>query len=147
MGRSERQKFNLKVSSITENLEIIREFIHNLAVKGGFNDEDAYQIELAVDEACTNVIKHAYKFNDRRIIDINVYLYTNKMEINISDKGKGFDLKKLTEPDLKEYAHAAKRGGLGIHLMRSLMDEVNFTFNPEKKNTVSLVKYLTKKSA
>jgi serine/threonine-protein kinase RsbW len=147
MGKTRKQKFRLKISSITDNLEVIRDFINNLAKKAGFNDEGADQIELAVDEACTNVIKHAYKFDTKKMLDISVFLDKEKMEIIISDKGSGFDISKLQVPDLEKYVHESKMGGLGIHLMRTLMDEVNYSFNPGKKNQVSLVKYLTRKSA
>ena len=139
--------YNLKIAGITENLEIVREFIHKLAIKAGFEEETAGQIELAVDEACTNVIRHAYKNDHRRKIDIKVILDTDKMQICISDKGKGFNPDALPKPDLRAYVESSKRGGLGIHLMRSLMDQVQFEFNPPKRNTVTLTKYKRKKSA
>jgi len=139
--------YNLKIAGITENLEVVREFVHNLALKAGFEEETAGQIELAVDEACTNVIRHAYNNDRRRKIDIRVILDTDKMRIDISDTGKGFRPEALPKPDLKAYVQSAKRGGLGIHLMRSLMDEVHFEFLPSKRNTVSLTKYKKKKTA
>jgi len=139
-----RQKYQLKISSITENLEIIREFTRNLAVKAGFNNEVSDQIVLAVDEACTNVIKHAHSYNARRLIELVVFLDPEKMEIVISDKGKGFDIDSLQTPDIKKYVHESRTGGLGIHLMRTLMDEVSFSIQPSKKNKVSMVKYLMK---
>jgi len=142
MDRRRRQKYKLKISSITENLEIIREFVNRLALHGGFSQEMADQIELAVDEACTNVIKHAYKYDPKRSIDIAVLLDKTKMEIVISDKGQGFNITELPKPDLEKYVHESRSGGLGIHLMRSLMDEVNFKFHPGKRNEVSLIKYL-----
>lgn len=142
-----KQKFKLKISSITDNLEVIREFINSIATKAGFNEEGADQIELAVDEACTNVIKHAYKFDTKRMLDISVFIDKEKMEIIISDKGSGFDPSKLQIPDLEKYVHESKMGGLGIHLMKTLMDEVNYSFNPGKRNQVSLIKYLERKSA
>ena len=145
MERSSKQKYKLRISSITENLEIIREFINRLAIKGGFGSDIADQIELAVDEACTNVIKHAHKYNAKRIIDITVFIDRNKIEVIVSDTGKGFDIDKLPEPDIEKYVRESKMGGLGIHLMRTLMDEVNYTFNPGKKNQVSLIKYFDKK--
>lgn len=147
MKKARKQKFKLKISSVTENLEIIREFINNIAQKAGFNEESVDQIELAVDEACTNVIKHAYKYSTSRMLDISVFLDPEKIEIIIMDKGAGFNPDKLQIPDLEKYMHSAKSGGLGIHLMRTLMDEVNFSINPGKKNQVSLVKYKTRKSA
>jgi serine/threonine-protein kinase RsbW len=141
-----RQKFQLKISSITENLEIIREFVRNLASKAGFNNEVSDQIVLAVDEACTNVIKHAHSYNARRLIELVVFIDAEKIEIVISDKGKGFDIGTLQTPDIKKYVHESRTGGLGIHLMKTLMDEVSFSIKPTKKNQVSMVKYL-KKSA
>ncbi len=147
MKKSRKQKFKLRFPSKTDNLEIIREFVNRLALKTGFNPSTADQISLAVDEACTNVIKHAHKFDSRRMIDIIVYLDNEKIEIIISDTGKGFDPSKLPEPDLRQYIHEAKMGGLGIYLMKTIMDEVNYTFNPGTKNQVAMIKYLNKKSA
>lgn len=147
MSKPKKQKYKLKISSITENLEIIREFINKIARKAGFSDEGADQIELAVDEACTNVIKHAYHFDSKRMLDISVLVDKEKIEIIVTDKGSGFDPDQLMAPDIPKYAHEAKVGGLGIHLMKSLMDEVSYSFNPGKRNSVSLVKYYSRKSA
>ena len=147
MKNVRKQKFKLRISSVTENLEIIREFINNIAHKGGFSEESVDQIELAVDEACTNVIKHAYNYSSKRMLDISVFLDNEKIEIIIMDKGSGFNPDSLPIPNLEKYMRVAKVGGLGIHLMRTLMDEVNFSINPGKKNQVSLVKYLSRKSA
>lgn len=144
MKKKQKNTFRIRFPSSTENLETIREFIGKLARKAGFNTEKADQIALAVDEACTNVIKHAHKFDARRMIDLAV-IYTNeKFEVVITDKGKGFDPSKMPKPDLDKYMHEARKGGLGIHLMKTLMDEVNYTFNPGVKNQVSLIKYLHK---
>lgn len=142
MAKAARQKYSLKVSGTTENLEVIRDFIHKLAEKCGFGKEAASEIELAVDEACTNVIKHAYNNNKRHMLELSAFLDAEKMEVIITDKGPGFDLAKVPTPDIREYAQKSKSGGLGIHLMRSLMDEVKFSLNPGKKNQVSLIKYL-----
>ena len=144
MTERSRQKYTLKVSSKTENLEIIRDFICRLAVRGGFNDVEAGQIELAVDEACTNAIKHAHKYNKRYRLDITSFLDKDKIEIIISDKGTGFSAAKIPEPNIEDNIHQAKKGGLGIHLMRTLMDEVTFSIDPGKKNQVIMIKYLRK---
>ncbi len=147
MKKRTKQKYKLQISSETENLEIIRDFIQRLAKKGGFDQEQSDQIALAVDEACTNVIKHAHHYDPRRMIDIAVFLHPDKIEIVVTDRGKGFDPKKLSKPDIKKYVHESRSGGLGIHLMRTLMDEVNYQFDPGKKNQVSLIKYLNTASA
>ena len=142
------EKFNLKIPSVTENLYLIREFVIKLAMKAGFSLETQEQIALAVDEACTNVIKHAHKYDAKRVININVILDSQKMTISISDKGKGFDVNKLQTPDLKQFAKESRHGGLGIYLMKTLMDDVQYEFNPGKKNQVQMTKfYQPQKSA
>lgn len=135
------EKFNLKIPSVTENLFLIREFVVKIASKAGFDLDIQEQIALAVDEACTNVIKHAHKYDARRAININIILDSQKMTINILDKGEGFDEKKLQKPDLKKYAKESRHGGLGIYLMKTLMDDVQYNFNPGIKNKVQMTKY------
>ncbi|KAA3617333.1 MAG: ATP-binding protein [Calditrichaeota bacterium] len=142
MKKMRKYRYKIRFPSRTDNLEVVRDFVHRLALKAGFVEEGADQISLAVDEACTNVIKHAHNYNSRRMIDLSVNYDEQKFEIVITDKGKGFDPKTLQKPDLSKYIHEAKMGGLGIHLMKTLMDEVNYSFNPGIKNQVSLIKYI-----
>lgn len=144
MKNAKKHRYTLSVASVTENLETIREFVGRLARETGFDEDSAMQIELAVDEASTNVIKHAYRYNPAHTVDIVVEINSEKMEIVISDRGRGFDINKVPAPDIAKKIAAAKPGGLGIHLMRSLMDEVHFSINPKKQNEVKLVKYLKK---
>ncbi len=141
MEKQKTRQFKLKVASSPENLGTIREFIHDISLNAGFDSETAGQIELAVDEACTNVIKHAHKYEYDKSIDLLVLLDAQKITVTITDRGLGFDVNKVAKPDLQKYIHEAKKGGLGIHLMRSLMDEVQFEFNPGVKNQVTMVKY------
>jgi anti-sigma regulatory factor (Ser/Thr protein kinase) len=65
-----KSEYKLRIPSQTDNLELIRDFVSKLASKVGFSEEDVGKIELAVDEACTNVIKHAYKKDVSKPIDI-----------------------------------------------------------------------------
>jgi len=136
------QKYNLKIPSITENLQMIREFVLKIAAKAGFKEETQEQIALAVDEACTNVIKHAHHHDARRLMDIQIQTDTNKMKIIITDKGHGFDITKLKDPNVKQFIKESRHGGLGIYLIKTLMDEVNYDFKPGVKNQVQLTKYL-----
>jgi serine/threonine-protein kinase RsbW len=142
-----KKKFNLKIASATENLEAIRDFIIRIALKGGFDVETSDQIALAVDEACTNVIKHAHNYDSRRMIDISVLFENDEIKITVCGKGKGFDVNKLPKPDLSKYIHESRKGGLGIHLMKTIMDKVEYNFNNGVKNQVVLTKSLRKNSA
>ncbi len=143
MTTKKTETFSLTVASKAKNLEVIRKFIVEIAEKGGFSKEAIGQIELAVDEASTNVIKHAHRFNADKNVDILVKLDAQKMVIKICDHGSGFDVKRVAPPDLKKYIQEAKKGGLGIHLMRNLMDKVSFSSQSKRGNCVTLVKYIS----
>jgi len=147
MKNTNPNKFRLAVSSNAKNLSSIRNFIADIALKAGFDKDIASQIELAVDEASTNVIKHAHQFDSRKNVDLEVILDDEKMVICICDQGVGFDADKIATPDLEKYIREARKGGFGIYLMRNLMDEVKFEFNKSKGNCVRLTKYLKSKTS
>lgn len=132
----------LTVKSTTNNLAIIREFVENIARESGFSKEIVSKISLAVDEACTNVIKHAYKFSPDREIKILTQFNDSKLTIRITDSGDKFDPNLIPEPNLKEYHKQKKVGGLGMFLMKKLMDEVQYHTLSGNQNQVVLVKYL-----
>ena len=139
-----KDEYYLKIPSQTDNLELIREFVSRVAAKVGFDTEEVNRIELAVDEACTNVIKHAYEKDEKQSIDIAIQIDYKKFTVIVTDRGKGFDINKIKMPDMKEYLAEMRVGGLGIFLMNSLMDEVDFNAKPGVKNQVKMVKYFLK---
>jgi serine/threonine-protein kinase RsbW len=133
---------NLKIQSKTEKLILVREFISEAARKFGFDNESVNKITLAVDEACTNIIKHAYEFSPSQEIDLKVKMNDGEFVVVITDKGKSFDPQQIKVPNMREYLSHYQKGGLGMHLMRSLVDKVEYKIYPAKKNEVRLVKYL-----
>ena len=132
----------MNVSSKTENLNAVRDFVSDAARRFGFADNDVSNIALAVDEACTNIIKHAYNFDASKEISVVVRMKSPEFEILITDKGKHFEPEKVAIPDMNEYLTKYKKGGLGMLLMRKLMDKVEYRIQPSR-NVVRLVKYLS----
>ncbi len=135
------KRLNLRIPSQTEKLILAREFVAGAAKGFGFKEDDVNNIALAVDEACTNIIKHAYKYAGDKAIDIVVSMNNPEFEILIEDQGKHFDPTDVPVPDMKEYMSHYKRGGLGMYLMKKLMDKVEYSIQP-RKNVVRLIKYL-----
>lgn len=133
----------LTVKSTTENLSQIRDFIKSTAENCGFNGGSTEKIVLAVDEAVTNIIKHAYRNSPEGDINISVKCNGKKFVVYIVDHGITFDSSLVPEPNLKKYYEQRKVGGLGIFLMKKLMDEVEYRQIPNDKNQVRLVKYIT----
>lgn len=140
-------KYNTKicVSSDYGELAAIRQFVLDKAVEFGFNDDEAFKISLAVDEACTNLVKHSYKFDSTKQICVFIELNTNQFIVNILDEGTPFNPSDFPTPDMTEYLSKHRRGGLGIHLMRSVMDDISYIpsnqHNPH--NTLKLKKILS----
>lgn len=132
----------LSVKSTTSNLSTIRNFIKKLSAQAGFDEETTNKIVLATDEACTNIIKHAYKYSVSGQININVNYRNKKFSVSITDQGSHFNSKSIKEPDLKKYYEEKRIGGLGMFLMRKIMDEVKYSQTASQKNKVTLIKYL-----
>jgi serine/threonine-protein kinase RsbW len=135
-------KKRLSVKSTTDNLSRIRNFIKQLSAQAGFDDSSTNKIALATDEACTNIIKHAYKYSKVGKININAAFTKKKLRISITDEGSHFNSSKVPEPDLQKYYDEKRVGGLGIFLMKKLMDEVKYSQTPSNRNKVILIKYL-----
>jgi serine/threonine-protein kinase RsbW len=132
----------LVIKSSTDNLSLIRDFVRQSAEDAKISSEVTGKIILAVDEACTNVVKHAYKYSPDGEISIKVKVKDSKFTITIIDEGDYFNPNLIPEPDIKEYHKQRRIGGLGMFLMKKLMDEVNYTTLPPKKNKVVMVKYI-----
>jgi serine/threonine-protein kinase RsbW len=134
----------LVIDSRTDNLIAVRDFITQAARDFGFGDVEVANIVLAVDEACTNIIKHGYKYDATKTITIVVIPDRKGLELRIRDNGIRFDPRDITTPDMKEYFAKFRRGGLGVYLMKRLMDEVEYIIRPGEPNEVRLMKYLNR---
>ncbi|NNE35469.1 MAG: ATP-binding protein, partial [Rhodothermales bacterium] len=100
----------------------MRRFVERYAIEADFPVETVNSLQLAVDEACANIIEHAYAGVDRRtaekdLIDIDVIIKPDRFIIRIRDKGQAFETNKYNEPDILKYARDRKSGGFGVHLM------------------------------
>lgn len=131
------------IGSVQE-LALIREFVGTRASEFGFDENDTYKITLAVDEACSNLIRHAYKFDNSKFLCIEIQTNNLDFSILISDDGQSFDLTEVDSPKMNEYFQQFKQGGLGIHIIKLVMDQIEyFPHNDEhKKNILKMTKIL-----
>ncbi len=120
-------------------LDDIRTFVGDQAREAGFNAKDIYSIQLATDEAASNVIEHAYEEKPDGKFEVGCEFRGDRLIVTVLDHGLPFDPSKVEEPDLKADLLDRKIGGLGIYLMRKLMDEVRYETVPAG-NLLTLVK-------
>ncbi len=128
------ETIKMEISSNPEYVGIIRLTTSGIANKIGFSIGDIEDIKVAVSEACTNAIKHS---NDNKFF-ITFYILENGLAIEIEDKGKGYDVESLHQPDLNN----PKESGLGLFIIQSLMDEVNIESKENKGTIIKMTKYL-----
>lgn len=134
--------FTLDVPSTTENLAMIREFVTRVAAQAGLSDAEVGQLELAVDEACANVIEHAYGSDRTKQVMVRAIFDADTLRIHVIDTGKGFDPADVPQQELKELIAKRRTGGLGMRLIKTLMDEVHYDMEPGKRNELRMVKKL-----
>lgn len=133
----------LIINSDLKHLYLARHFIREIVRKSNLTMSDENKIVLATDEALSNVIKHTYELNKNGHIDINVSVTSQKFQIHIINNGKDFDPNKIKNKDINLHIKQGKKGGLGIFLMRRVMDEVKYSFK-DGQNHLTLIKYLFK---
>ena len=115
-----------KILASTENISSVRTFVSENALQFGFTGEEVSQIELAVDEACTNVIKHAYGYDNTKSFLIKILPEGHDFTVIISDEGRSFNENTYQEPNIEERIKMRKGGGVGVFLIHKLMDKVEY---------------------
>ena len=134
------KEFKLTVESKLENLPVIGQFIEDTMRQCQIDSQKAvHAFLLSVDEACTNVIEHAYAYNTLGKITVTCSLIGEEFSVTIEDNGAPFDPTTIPTPDVNQDLDERKAGGLGIYFMKRFMDEVKYS-RADDKNLLTLTK-------
>lgn len=132
----------ITILSRLDNLHRVSDFIEDSLGDFGWERGKIIEVQVAVSEACTNVIHHGYSRDANGIIDISCFPSDNKCIIKLRDYGKPFNPLQVEPPDVKSDLWSRTIGGLGIHLIKNLLDEVRYEYNAEHGcETLTMVKY------
>ena len=123
-----------------ESLAGIRKFVSAAAEDAGFDDKEIYAVELAVDEACSNIIEHAYGGEGKGDIICTCNDISNGLEIVLKDNGAKFNPDDIAPPDFSIELEKLKPRGAGLYLIHQMMDDVAFNFSNESGNELRMVK-------
>jgi anti-sigma regulatory factor (Ser/Thr protein kinase) len=127
-----------------QNLEKIYDYVTAYAKQAGLNESEIYAVQLAVDEASTNIMEHGYGRECPNRIDITCEILKNGLKVMIYDDADPFDPVSVPQPELNVSLDEVKPRGLGIFLMRKMMDEVSYQPSSEIGNTLTMIKYHSK---
>ena len=142
----------LTVPGRYDQIQVICKFVSAGACDAGLAADAVFHLELCCDEASTNIIEHAYGAEDVGQINVTYEVTGQEFRVTLRDDGRPFDPDTVPEPKLPrenadsndvalgDIMNSLQVGGLGIHFMRKLMDEVHYSFNGKHGNTLVLVK-------
>jgi serine phosphatase RsbU (regulator of sigma subunit)/anti-sigma regulatory factor (Ser/Thr protein kinase)/transposase-like protein len=128
-----------------DQLEDIRSSVRNVLFESDLSEKAVNSVLLAIEEACTNVVRHAYLYGPG-IIRIKVKLYQDRVVFSIFDRGRRFDFDHSDVPDLDRYVRTGRKGGLGLYLIRKMMDSVEY-YSRDGENELRMEKRSEKVAA
>lgn len=122
-----------------DSLAKIAELVHQATQEFGLDPLASYGVETAVDEACSNIIEHAYGGEGKGEIEFNYRIEGDSLIITLRDNGKGFNPNKIRKPKINVPLKNRQKNGLGLYFMHQWMDEVQFDVI-DKANVLTMIK-------
>ena len=144
----------LKIPGDRFFLGLVRKVVVDFAEKVGFNETEASKLEMAVDEACSNVINHSYENNEEVLfhnqkndIELKIGVDEHKIIIEVVDKGEVFNLIVINDhlqtiTEVEDHLKKMNVNGLGLYIINNFMDSVNFTRTEDGYNKLTMTKLL-----
>lgn len=132
---------HLQITAVHDQVPVACDFVADEAMRAGLDEHAVYHCQLAVDEACTNIIEHGYRLRqDSPVIDIFCRTDVYRFTITIMDNGIGFNPLTQPQPDSTAPLEQRVSGGWGIHFIKRFMDEVAYS-RENQHNCLSLIKF------
>lgn len=130
----------LVVPGQLSSLDAVTEFYTQAGLAAGLGKRGVYDVQLAIDEAFSNIVAYAYSGGSDQLVECTYHISDSNLTIKLHDQGRSFDPDSVPEPDIGADLESRTLGGLGIYIIRQIMDEVRFEFGPRAGNTLTMVK-------
>jgi serine/threonine-protein kinase RsbW len=142
MDLRDSERIEITISSRFENIELVQVIAEHLCENAGMDEDGSHWIGMAVREAVANAIKHGNKLDAGKKVNATFDLRGPELEIRISDQGAGFDPEKVSDPLNPQ--NLMKTSGRGIFYMKTFMDAVRYSFDPDGGTSLVMTKNLAK---
>lgn len=131
--------FEAQVPAEPESLAILRLMVTTVAADLGYSQDSIDKLEVAVDEACSNIVEHAYGGMDQKEpIELRIGRETNGLLVEIVDRGKAFDMSSHNFPTFPDHWDEGNTRGVGLYLIHQCMDDVHYERLPDNSNHLQL---------
>jgi anti-sigma regulatory factor (Ser/Thr protein kinase) len=131
------------IASEKKNLSIVREFVLKFLKKTKLQPDEISRVVLATDEAVTNIVEHAHKFNPQEKVHIELEADDETFTATLKHVSTRFDPREYPEVNIAEHIKAGRKRGLGIFIIRQIVDEMDYLYE-NGQNTLRIVKYIRK---
>ena len=135
------QRFQITRAAQLESLSVFRQFISDCCTSSKVPDEAVFDLKLAADEACTNIIEHGYKGMDPGSIILSLRIGSDRVLVQITDFGHIFEPADAPKPDVEAALVDRPLGGLGLFLIYQTMDNIDYQASDDG-NTLTFTKYI-----
>ena len=133
--------YKITIQCIKQELSKVRQFTFDLLKNHKVSEINSYKLVLAIDEVCTNIIVHSNKCNPKGKIELIVEFNDEKIIFTFKDKGKLFNINDYQAPPLKEIISSRRKGGLGLILVKNIIDKIEFSIE-KNHNICKLIKII-----
>ena len=131
-----------RLTAVLENVPVAIDFVTEASRSAELDERTLYQIQLAVDEACANVVDHAYEGMEPGDMEISCSVDDRGLSVRVRDWGTGFAADQVSDPDVDAPLEERTLGGLGLFLVKQVMDQVDYGRVPEGCNELVMTKRL-----
>lgn len=133
-------------SARPEDIGALLDCVDAFFLRAGITDSDAFDLRLAIEEVCTNVMVHGYAQQQPGPLEISLCADCEMVAVVIMDRAQPFDPGAAPAPDLQASPEQRQVGGLGWHLVREVVDQIVYRYDVTHGNTVTLIKRLGMRS-
>ncbi len=139
---SEKKSNRIEIPYDEDSIYKACDMVTNVAAEMGFPEKEISRMKVAVYEACLNALQHTRRSEAGETILVEVQRDAAAMQVNVYDHGRGFNVEKARDYDLTQAVSHRKTGGMGLHIIRKAMDEVDYQVDPLAGNRLIMIKYL-----
>ncbi len=141
MTKQNYDEIKLSIPSDSEYIAIVRLMVSGVCARMDFSVEDIEDIKIAISEACTNVVLHAYDDGQKNYFEVIAKKFDLSLSLTVQDFGKGFDVAKIENKMLVDVETDSEGLGLGLTFIKNLMDELTIESTPNKGTLITMVKH------
>ena len=140
MAKQKTRKYSIVIPSTQDNLITVELLAEKVADEAGLSEDDKDNVAIAVTEAVNNAIIHGNKYDKTKNVYVDFVASKKDIKITVRDEGNGFDPNTLSDPLAPE--NILKESGRGVFILRTLMDNIDFSFSPTG-TIITIVKKIT----